>query len=123
MSAASAHTKKPYEASAPSSGFSRLPLGSHRRRHDYKPNSTTKPLKVLVTQEGFVWYGHRCRGDRARRQSDAVFRAARPQRAGSGDSSPIEIGLSDFGISSENGLGVEQIRRVLGEFRALEESA
>jgi hypothetical protein len=43
-----------------SADYSRLPLGPHRLRHDCKPNSTTKPLKVTVTREGFLWFCHRC---------------------------------------------------------------
>jgi putative DNA primase/helicase len=43
-----------------SADYAHLPIGVHRFRHYCKENSTTKPLKVTVTGEGFVWYCHRC---------------------------------------------------------------
>jgi putative DNA primase/helicase len=43
-----------------SADYAGLPIGVHRFRHDCKPDSTTKPLKVTVSVSGLVWYCHRC---------------------------------------------------------------
>ena len=71
--------------------YNRLPIGVHRFQHDCKPNSTTKPLKVTVTPEGFVWYCHRCQ------ESGTQYSDSGARRPIITSSSITRTTLSDYG--------------------------